>query len=67
MDFVSADILMPVGALLTSLFVGWVLPQRLKARHADVPTIPMNRWLFISLRYICPIAILVVLIKAFVD
>ncbi len=66
-DFVSADICMPVGALLTSLFVGWVLQRRLKTRHADVPAVPMNRWLLISLRYICPIAILVVLYKAFVD
>jgi NSS family neurotransmitter:Na+ symporter len=66
-DFVSADILMPVGALLTSLFVGWVLPHRRAARQADVLPIPMNRWLLISLRYICPIAILVVLLKAFVS
>jgi neurotransmitter:Na+ symporter, NSS family len=63
-DFVGSDVLLPVGALCTSLFLGWVVP----ADHFDreIPeemrrTRRLLRWL---LRYVCPIAILAVLIAA---
>ena len=56
-DFVSADLLMPIGALLTSLFVGWVLPGR--------TVLPIDRRILMLLRYVCPIGISVVLISSF--
>jgi NSS family neurotransmitter:Na+ symporter len=65
-DFISADLLMPFGALLTSLFVGWTLPSRVKALRGDEFLPPINRWLLVFLRYVCPIAITVVLISAFI-
>jgi len=66
-DFLSADLLMPLGALLTSLFVGWILPHRIRTIGADVSAPPINPWLLLFLRYVCPIAITVVLIGAFVS
>jgi len=66
-DFVSADLLMPLGALLTSLYVGWVLPHRIRTARADVSAVPMNRWLLLFLRLVCPLAIVVVLMSAFIS
>ena len=63
-DFVSANLLLPIGALLTSVFVGWRLPA---PGTAVVPgTTRIDRRLIWLLRYVCPIAILGVLISAFV-
>ena len=59
-DFVSADLLLPLGALITSLFVGWVLPRKLPASRSDAPAHHIDRWLLVLLRYVCPIAILAV-------
>lgn len=61
-DYVSSNVLLPIGALFTSILVGW----RLSAVFADtelVETTPLARvaciWL---LRYLCPLAILSVFI-----
>ena len=62
-DFFASNVLLPVGALLTSLLVGWRLDQRLIAmdlgRHAGV-----RLALIRLLEYVCPLAILAVLVSA---
>lgn len=64
-DFVSANLLMPVGALITSLFIGWVLPHRIERSQGRVAAIQIDRRLLVLLRYVCPVAIVVVLIGSF--
>ena len=63
-DYFASNILLPVGALLTSLFVGWRLDHRTIAsdfgEHAGMRTA-----LLVLLRYLCPIAIVGVLLSAF--
>ena len=66
MDYVSSNIMLPVGAVLTSVLVGW----RLSAAFATdelAETTPAARtacrWL---LRYICPLAIVAVSVAALV-
>jgi NSS family neurotransmitter:Na+ symporter len=59
-DFVSADVLIPLGALITSIFVGWVLPRKMAQSRTDAPARHIDRWLLILVRYLCPIAILAV-------
>jgi NSS family neurotransmitter:Na+ symporter len=59
-DFVSADVLIPLGALITSIFVGWVLPRKMSESRVDAPARHIDRWLLILVRYLCPIAILAV-------
>jgi len=61
-DYVTSNIMLPIGALLTSVFVGW----RLSAGFASAElteTTPFARtacvWL---LRYVCPLAILAIFI-----
>ena len=62
-DYFASNILLPVGALLTSLFVGWRLDHQTIApdfgEHPAVRTL-----LLVLLRYLCPIAILGVLLSA---
>ena len=60
-DFISSDALIPLGALITSVFVGWVLPRKRVESRSDAPTHHMDRWLLVLLRYVCPVAIAAVL------
>jgi neurotransmitter:Na+ symporter, NSS family len=66
LDYVSSNIMMPVGALLTSILVGWRVDKAF-ARDELAQTTPAARlacvWL---LRYVCPIAILAVFIATLV-
>jgi NSS family neurotransmitter:Na+ symporter len=63
-DFVSSDLLLPVGALVTSIFVGWMLPGRI-TRPADPDAPRIQPWIIGLLRYVCPVAITIVLVSAF--
>jgi NSS family neurotransmitter:Na+ symporter len=61
-DYLSANLMLPVGALLTSVFVGWRLSEAfLTDELADSAPFVVTacRWL---LRYVCPIAIVAVFI-----
>ncbi len=62
-DYFASNILLPIGALLTSLFVGWRLDrQTIAADFGDRPAVRMA--LLVLLRYLCPIAIVGVLLSA---
>ncbi len=64
MDYVTANLLLPLGAIAISLFVGWVIfPRALeeatsKGAHPFIWAVP---WRFIS-RYVAPLAIAWILI-----
>lgn len=61
-DFVAANILMPLSALLVSVFVGWRLGAHIPEAELSGLT-PTTRWLLMfALRYLCPLGITVVLI-----
>lgn len=62
MDFISANLLMPLSALLVSVFVGWRLGERIPAEELSGLSLTGRRMLMIALRYLCPIGITVVLI-----
>lgn len=58
------DILLPLGGLLTSLFVGWVLGPRLVneiTNQGEVPFPLVGAWLFVC-RFVAPVGIAWVLI-----
>lgn len=61
-DFLTNSIGMPIGALLVSLFAGYQLK-----RIEQLDELPVKPWIFtiwrISVRYIAPIAIIIVLIQ----
>jgi NSS family neurotransmitter:Na+ symporter len=62
-DFFTSNVLLPIGALLTSLLVGWRLDRQMIA--GDFGASPLMRGiLLVLLRYICPLAIVGVLVSA---
>lgn len=64
-DFTAANILMPIGALLASLFVGWRIAEHIPACELEAMAPPVRRLVLWLLRYVCPLAIAAVLIAAF--
>ena len=63
-DFVSANILLPLGGILIAVFAGWVLP-----RHASQDELALGdglgyRLWLILVRYVAPVAVALVLLNA---
>ena len=63
-DFVSGNVLLPVGALLTCVFVGWRLDRATFAAELGGATALWVSVCRILLRYVCPAAIAAVLVAA---
>ncbi len=66
LDFVSSNLMLPVGALLTCTLIGWRLPGSLVDTELTEETSAVRRWVLFLLRYICPLGILAVLVTALV-
>ncbi|MFC4311967.1 sodium-dependent transporter [Steroidobacter flavus] len=62
-DFVSSNILLPVGALLSCVFVGWRLPFSL-IQEQSADTAAVQTCCRLLLKFVCPFAIATVLIAA---
>ena len=67
-DFVTGQIFLPIGGLLTCLFLGWVVPKQVvKDEFTNWQTLKgslFGIYLF-AVRFICPIAILAILLHQF--
>jgi len=67
-DNLVTTLLMPLGALCMSLFVGWVMPMK---NHELIPYSekPFKRWFrpffVFALRWIVPITILLIFLNGF--
>jgi len=64
LDFISSNVLLPVGALLTCILIGWRLPRSVSDVELPEETAGARRILLLLLRYVCPLAIGAVLIVA---
>ena len=64
-DFIASNLMLPAGALLTSIFVGWRLERSLIASRFRSCS-ALSRALVFVLRYICPLAIAAVFAGALV-
>lgn len=66
-DYISSNILLPLGGILICLFVGWVygLPQLQKqlSNDSSLNNMKIVKAVFILVRYITPALILVVMLK----
>lgn len=61
-DYVASNVLLPAGALLTSLFVGWRLPlATVEEGLAQSPPL-VRRLCVLLLRWVCPVALAFVLV-----
>lgn len=67
MDYLTANILLPTGALLTCLFVGWKMERKLFTRQL-YPSTEANptvmRYLVVMLRYICPLLLILIFLDS---
>jgi NSS family neurotransmitter:Na+ symporter len=63
-DYVAANLLLPVGALLTCALVGWRLPSAFRDEGYAQSSPRMRALLVWMLRVSCPLAILLVLVAA---
>ena len=66
-DYVSSNILLPLGGMVISLFVGWRLDRNtLTSQLNSNGRLPrwVIVWLLISLRYIAPLCILAVFLAS---
>ena len=61
LDTVTSKVLMPVGAILTSVFVGWIASRRLIDSENGLSGGLEAFWLFL-VRWLCPLALAVILV-----
>ncbi len=66
-DYVTANILLPVGGLCTSIFVGWVLDKKFlqgeltNEGHLSSKIVPVIRFM---LRWVCPVIVLAIFLDS---
>ena len=60
-DYVSSNILLPVGGMIISIFVGWVLDRSVVCEELSTPDSSVRPWMVTAvitcLRYIAPLCI----------
>lgn len=61
-DYVSSNVMLPVGALLTCTFIGWRLPDSVMENELPEEYPRVRGLLRFLLRYVCPLAIAGVLV-----
>lgn len=67
-DFISNSVLMPIVALLTCLFVGWVVKPKLVVDEVKRSSrFPREKLFVVVVRYIAPVCILLILISSVLD
>ena len=66
LDFVSNSILMPILALLTCIFVGYIIkPQAvIEEVEQNNVTFHLKKFFYVLIRYLCPIGILAILVSS---
>ncbi len=64
LDFISSNLMLPIGALLTCALIGWRLPSSLMDTELTEERAAVRRWVLFLLRYVCPLGIVAVLVTA---
>jgi NSS family neurotransmitter:Na+ symporter len=63
-DYLTANVLLPIGALMTAAFVGWRLPQAFLDEGFAQSSPATRRAIVWMLRLVCPAAIIAVFVAA---
>lgn len=67
LDYLTSNIMLPAGGLAISIYVGWVIPRKfVKEQLTDGSSYRFRAMplLMLSLRYICPAAILLIFLNS---
>ncbi len=60
LDFLTSQVMLPLGGLFIAIFVGWLMSKKVLASEMDAEGHPMlDIWLFV-VRYISPVLVIVV-------
>ena len=62
-DYITGQLLLPLGGMLIAIFSGWIIKDEILKNELKTNKLFFNFWQF-SVRYICPIAIFLILISA---
>ena len=62
-DFLTSNIMLPLGGLLITMFAGWVMCQNSSSDELGGMSDTYRLWRFLS-RFVAPVAILVIFVKA---
>jgi len=63
LDYLTANILLPLGGLLIALFAGWVMNQNHSKGELGLEDTDYRRWQFL-IRFVTPVAIVLVFLNA---
>jgi NSS family neurotransmitter:Na+ symporter len=63
LDYLTANIMLPLGGLFIALFAGWVMRKESTSEEIDTHPIIFKIWRFL-VRFIAPVAVIVVFLKA---
>ncbi len=61
LDGLTAKFFMPIGAILTAIFVGWVADRKLIDMENGIGGLLHLTWLFL-VRFLCPVALLAIMV-----
>ena len=67
-DYVTGQIFLPIGGLLTCIFLGWVAPRKIvKDEFTNWGTVRVSLFsiYFFCVRYVCPVCILLIFLHQF--
>lgn len=62
-DYVTSNIFLPFGGMLVSIFVGWIVERRTVGKELRPASTLICRLIIFLLKYVCPVAILLVFLN----
>ncbi|MDR2565384.1 MAG: sodium-dependent transporter [Bifidobacteriaceae bacterium] len=64
-DSLANNYLLPIGAFIIAVFVGWIWGADKFVAACNVKSAFAKVWLKVAIKYLCPIAVLVIFVSAF--
>ncbi|MDX1504784.1 MAG: sodium-dependent transporter, partial [Spongiibacter sp.] len=64
LDYITANILLPLGGLFIAIFVGWVLPDKRVLTESGMAGGQLYRMWRVVLRYVAPLGIIAVFLNS---
>lgn len=67
LDFITANVMLPLGGLFVAFFTGWVLKQKITEDELDIKEARIYMAWSFSIRYIAPIAVAAIFILNLIE
>ncbi len=63
-DFLTSDLMLPLGGLAIALFAGWVMQSEVSEAELEMGPGPGYRWWRFLIRYVAPFGVMTIFLKA---